>query len=264
MWMMNLDNALWISTILVEAALVGQLIHRRVWRTAPFFLIYCSWEVVLSVGAFPVLRFAPNYYPLYYLLVSIVDFVLEFAVLVELTWSVLRPIRSSLPRKAPLIIALVLLLIAAALWPVSGLHALAGLPKLFAAVAHVQQTTSILRVIFFLALAASSQFLAIGWRDRELQIATGLGLVSLVTLGTAMLHTHESSWGQWLHLNQIQIASYGCALIYWVYCFAQKEAERREFTPQMQNLLLAVAGVAKAERTALTAASARARSPKEQ
>lgn len=52
-------------------------------------------------------------------------------------------------------------------------------------------------------------------------------------------------------LNQLLIASYICALIYWVYCFAQKEAERREFTPQMQNMLLAVAGVARAERSAL-------------
>jgi hypothetical protein len=51
------------------------------------------------------------------------------------------------------------------------------------------------------------------------------------------------------------IASFICALFYWIFSFAQKEAERREFTPQMQNLLLAVAGVARAERTALTATS---------
>jgi len=34
--------------------------------------------------------------------------------------------------------------------------------------------------------------------------------------------------------------------------FAQKEAERREFSPQMQGLLLAVAGSARSTRIALT------------
>jgi hypothetical protein len=71
----------------------------------------------------------------------------------------------------------------------------------------------------------------------------------------AMLRIHESSWAQYRHSAQITVASYMFSLIYWIVCFAQKEAERREFTPQMQNLLLAVAGVARAERTALTASS---------
>jgi hypothetical protein len=52
-------------------------------------------------------------------------------------------------------------------------------------------------------------------------------------------------------LNQIVIASFLCSLLYWVFSFAQKEAERREFTPQMQNLLLAVAGVARENRVSL-------------
>ncbi len=47
------------------------------------------------------------------------------------------------------------------------------------------------------------------------------------------------------------MASFLCSLIYWVFSFAQKQAERREFTPQMQNMLLAVAGVARADRAAL-------------
>jgi len=55
--------------------------------------------------------------------------------------------------------------------------------------------------------------------------------------------------------EQLLLGSYICTLLYWIFSFAKKEAERREFTPQMQNLLLAVAGVARAERTALTAAS---------
>jgi hypothetical protein len=41
-------------------------------------------------------------------------------------------------------------------------------------------------------------------------------------------------------------------LLYWTVSFAQKEAERREFTPQMRGFLLAAAGAARANRIALT------------
>jgi hypothetical protein len=36
--------------------------------------------------------------------------------------------------------------------------------------------------------------------------------------------------------------------MYWAFSFAAKEAERREFTPQMQSFLLALAGTARTAR----------------
>jgi hypothetical protein len=51
------------------------------------------------------------------------------------------------------------------------------------------------------------------------------------------------------------VASYICSLLYWVFSFAQKEAERREFSPQMQGFLRAVAGTARATRVAMTDSS---------
>jgi hypothetical protein len=47
-----------------------------------------------------------------------------------------------------------------------------------------------------------------------------------------------------------------CSLAYWGVCFATKEAERREFTPQMQSLLLAMAGTARSTRIALAESAA--------
>jgi hypothetical protein len=116
----------------------------------------------------------------------------------------------------------------------------------------LQQTTSILRVLLFLALAGCSQLLSIGWRSRELQVVTGLGFYSLVSLVIAMLHTHHELGELYTHLDQVVVASYLCSLMYWVFCFAQKEPERREFSPQMQSMLLAVAGAARTTRLAMT------------
>ena len=252
---MNLDNGLWISGLLAQAGLVGLLIYRRAWRLIPVFFVFCAWGVISSTAAYLVLHKFPENYPVYYLVESVFDSTLEFGVLVELAWLVLRPMRASLPRKTPFVVAIIVLALGAAIWPFSSIQSLVGFSPAVQAIVHVQQTTSILRVLFFLGLAGFSQFLSIGWRDRELQIATGLGFYSLVSLGTAMLHTHQSTWIQYNRLNQLVLASYICSLAYWLFAFAQKEAERREFTPQMQNLLLAVAGVARAERTALVQAA---------
>lgn len=120
--------------------------------------------------------------------------------------------------------------------------------------AQLQQTVSIVRILFFLTLAGCSQLLSIGWRDRELQVATGLGIYSLVSIGAAMLRTHQTSLSQYGRLNQIVVASYVLSLLYWVFSFAQREAERREFTPQMQDFLLALAGNARAARLEMASA----------
>jgi hypothetical protein len=63
-------------------------------------------------------------------------------------------------------------------------------------------------------------------------------------------------------LNQVSVASYLCCVSYWAYCFLQQEAERREFTPQMQSFLLTVAGAAHSSRVAITESrSEKARKP---
>ncbi len=249
--MMSLENILWIAGVISEVTVVGILLYRRSWKALPFFFAFCVWDLLSDAGNYVVLNYYPNSYSTFYLLEAVLDTSLEISVLVELAWSVLRPIRSSLSKKTLPFVAAATLLLCAGIWPFSGLHMLTGLAPQIQRIVHVQQTATILRVLFFLALAASSQLLSIGWRDRELQVATGLGFYSLVSLGAAMLHTHQTSIAQYSHLNQFVAAGYVCSLLYWAFSFAQNEAPRREFTPQMQSFLLAVAGAARADRIAL-------------
>jgi hypothetical protein len=138
-----------------------------------------------------------------------------------------------------------------AIWPFTDSSTFAHFPLEWHLLVRLQQTASILRVLFFLLLAGCSQLLSIGWRDRELQVATGLGFYSLVALTTTVLHSHQAPGEQYRSLDQFLVASYICSLIYWAVCFAQEEAERREFSPQMQSVLLAVAGAARNNRVVL-------------
>jgi hypothetical protein len=249
----SLDNILWFAYIAVEAALVGLLLYRRVWRMLPLFFAYCVWDILSNLVVYVVSEYYEVKYFQVYFAETIIDSILLFCVLVELAWSVLRPVRASLPRRSLFIVIALILVVGAIIWPFANLpglvHATSKQGLLYE---QLQQTTSILRILFFLALAAGSQFLSIGWRDRELQVATGLGFYSIVSVAVSVLQAHETTAFQFRHLNEFIVAGFLCSLLYWLVSFAQKEAERREFTPQMQNFLLAMGGAAHSTRVALT------------
>ena len=253
---MSLNNLIWFATFAAEAVVVALLIFRCVWRTLPVFSVYCTWLLLVDATAFVVLRFFPARYFLFYLTTSVVYSILEFGVLVELAWSVLRPFRASLPRGSLVIVIGLILALGAAIWPFAVIPGFNNWPPQWHLLMRLEQTTAILRILFFLALAGGSQLLSIGWRNRELQVAAGLGFYSLVSLAVAMVQTHLTLGSQYTHLNQVEVASYIGSLLYWVVSFSQKEAARREFTPQMQSLLLAVAGSARSTRIALAESAA--------
>ncbi len=137
------------------------------------------------------------------------------------------------------------------MWPLTSFTVNHSWPAIWIGPLRIEQSSSILSFLFFLGLAAFSQFLAINWRDRELQVATGLGLYSVVSMGAALLHTHPGSIGQFDIIENFVALSYLCSLLYWGVSFIQKEAPRQEFSPRMQSILLTVAGVARANRVAL-------------
>lgn len=254
---MSLDTILWFSSTFVEAVVIGLLFYRRVWRNFPVFTIYSIWALVSSVGAFAIFRnFSASIYVTSYLAEITIDSILIFSVLVELAWSLLRPIRASLSRSVLVIIAGLIISLGAIIWPFATVAASGNASSQLGILLHLQQTLSILQIVIFLAFVASTQLLSIGWRDRELQIATGFGFTSLVGLVMAVLHEQPAFHSQYNHLNQLGVASALCSLLYWTFSFAQKEEQRREFTPQMQSMLLAVAGAAHATRVAMVESGA--------
>jgi len=247
------ELAIFISGVIAEFALILVSARGRVYRTFPFFFLYICWSLFSDTLLYYVRVSFPASFFKIYLVQLVADSAMIFALLVEVAWSVLKPIRGSLPKHSWIGIALLVAIGGAILWPVAGLAEPPYLSPEGKNLFLLQQTPAILRAVFFLALAAFSQLLSIGMRDRELQIASGLGFYSIVSLAVTVLHTYQASGTAQYHwLDRIGSLSYLAALVYWVYVFARQTVERRDFTPQMQNMLLAVAGVARSARVELS------------
>jgi len=248
----SIHNFLWLSICLTEALVIGLLFFKHVWRMLPVFCSYCIWDLSENLSLEAVAHYAPRIAFHVLFAVTIIDSAFLFCVLVELAWSVLRPLRASLSRSSLVLVALIILVAGAAIWPFAALQGLANATTREGLLyMQLQQTSTILRILFFLVLAGGSQLLSIGWRDRELQVATGFGLYSIVSLTVAVIQTHQTSQVQYDELTVAAVAGYLGCLLYWAFSFAQQEAARREFTPQMQKFLLAIAGAARSARIGL-------------
>lgn len=245
-----LGSALWFLGAALEIAVIVIALRKRVLRLLPIFFAYLVWAVI-SDAAGLAFKYSPALYERYFPYEKALDSLMLFGVLVELAWSVLRPMRSVLPRLTLLWISLATLGAAAVVWPLTTYTVNHSWWASWVVPLRIEQTFSILMILFFLGLAALSQFLAISWRDRELQVATGLGFYSIITLGAALLHTHPGSIGQFDAIEYFVTVSYLGSLLYWAVSFLQKEAPRQEFSPQMRSILLTVSGAARANRIAM-------------
>src|ERR1019366_6334502 len=191
-------------------------LYRRMGQKLPVFLVYCSWAILSDSFAFGMRVFLPGRYSVgLYLGLSIPDFALQLCVLVELAWSVLRPLRSHLSRTALPLIGAAVLAAGAAIWPFAGITGMDDPSSTWHFMVQLQQTASIMRVLFFLLLAVGSHMLSLSWRDRELQVATGFGFYSLVSLGVAVLNTHHATAERFKNLYYAVAISFLCSLFYW-------------------------------------------------
>ncbi len=234
---------------LAELVLLGTLLARRQYRTFPVFTAYIAFNI-LSDLLVPAIGVAvPGSSAAWgALFVLPVQYLLELAVLFEIAWHVLQPVRSSLPPKAiKIFVYVVLIAIAGGIalaWHVNphsgGIYAKLKFP--------LDLTVGLLRMLLFAAIAGFAQLLGIGWKDRVLQLATGLSFYSAIDLIASVLQSHGV---QSMAADHVKVGAYLLELGFFIWAFTTKEAERREFSPQMQQFLVTIAGRARDTRTAV-------------
>jgi hypothetical protein len=233
--------------LVAEVALFVVLIVRRQYRVFPIFTLYVLFNLLNDVGIDALISIYPiqahsiafGLLPLQYLL--------ELAVLLEITWHVLRPVQASLPRGSirwfAVSVALAVLCGIFLAWHFNNTG-----DKIQDFKVPLDLTVGLLRMLIFAATAGFAQLLGIGWKNKVLQLATALSFYSAVDLIVSLVSRFS---GDTKELEGIRLVAFTFELGFLVWAFTTKEVRRREFSPQMEQFLVTLAGRAKLARTAL-------------
>lgn len=250
---MTLDVFFSALGIALEFAVFVVLVRRKIYRVFPIFCLFMAESFISGIAMWATVK---HYTPTQYLRAYIIDFsissFLQIALLAELMWVALKPIRNSLPRFSLLILVLMLILAGAILWPIVGITIPPKLDPLSSFFFHIVKITATLRICIFVVIAGFSSFLAIGWKNRELQISTGLGFYSFVFMLVTIIHTLGPVSSIYHFYDQLTVFSFILVLIYWLLSFLQSEPERKIIAPQMEKTLLLLGGAVKSYRVAVT------------
>jgi hypothetical protein len=249
---LTVDGMLGAVTLVAEAGIAYLMIKRGSRRDYPILLTYMFFNLVADPLAWSLRN--SGHYTKFYFTCTVLDYLLQLLIILEIGRNVLRPSRRSLPFR---------------LWPIvtGGILVCAIVAAYFspstqssgntAVLLRVTLGLAILKLLLFAGMAGFAQFLGITWRSRVLQLASALafyGAVSvLVQLSSSHLSAADSSYNAHLVMfAQIQSVAYNLMLIFWIWAFSRNEAPRKDFTPQMQEVLVTIAGEAKRTRLAVT------------
>jgi hypothetical protein len=243
-----LYSALVLLGFIAEISLLAVLLVRRQYKIFPVFTIYIAFNVLTDIGVGVLFAGSKSLAQSAAITLLPPQYFLEVMVLIEIAWHVLRPVQVSLPRRAlqTFAVSLALALLCGTLlaWYVG--HT--GRPVYAKLKGPLDLTVGLLRMLIFVMTAGFAQLLGIGWKDKVLQLATALSFYSAVELIVSVVQSHS---GPSPILERIRASNYMVELCFLVWAFTTKEVRRREFTPQMEQFLVTLAGRAKLARTAL-------------
>jgi hypothetical protein len=234
--------------LLAEISLLIALLVRRQYRIFPVFSFYVAFSVLndIGIGALLVGVSAHAAQSVAFGLLPL-EYLIDLAVLLEITWNVLRPVHTSLPAGSVRVFVS-----AVALSLLGGIllayHFGNAGNRIQDVKVPLDLTVGLMRMLIFVATAAFAQLLGIGWRNKVLQLATGLSFYSAVDLVVSLIGRYS---GDSSALESVRVVASALEMGFFVWVFTTKDVERREFSPQMEQFLVTLAGRAKHARTVL-------------
>jgi hypothetical protein len=216
---LTLSTALSIAGAATEAALVGLVLHRQIWRRLPLFFAFCVWVLLIDSAYFALSSLSSiNLSPNFFFVVTVIETFFEFGVLIELAASMLSPTGMNWSRNALLALIATVLVTGGTIWSFeSGPRLFSNTP--FSIYRRMQDTVGALSILFFLVLAVSTKFSTLKLTDRALQVGKGFAFYSLVGTAVAIM-THESN--RRLAVCADIAGSLLIPMVYWLFCFAER------------------------------------------
>lgn len=248
----DLDSILWLLGIAGQILLLLILVYRRLYRIFPIFTAFILWAALSDLFQLAVLmgHHDANSW-LYYrttFSTNILLYALEIGVFVEIAANVLQPVRRSLPKGILYILmgCMAIIAVGAFFFAAHLNGSTLAHPRAFVV---MDASVAILQLVTFALIAAFSQVLGLTWRNHVLQLASGLAFYAAITLVVGLAHSYLRAGPEYAtryrEIAHLGVAGYLCSLSYWCYSFARQEAPRKEFSPQMAQLLVSISGSSK-------------------
>jgi hypothetical protein len=258
------DDLLWIASDGGQALILGIRLARGLYRTFPVFFSFILWNLSSDLLLFWVLTSNRGYlyqhYAATYYSFGVITYLLELGVLLEIAANVLRPATEVFRLRMLYLFMLVMLIVGFG----SFFFAKWVNPAPFHGLRYfllTDTTAAFMCLITFILIASFSQVLGLSWKNHVLQLATGLAFYSVMELLMEIMQSqlragpsYDRNYQFWSHFR---VFGYVGTVFFWCYAFLKQEAPRKEFSPQMQKILVSLSGSAKRQ----TAVLARSREP---
>jgi hypothetical protein len=243
-----LFGAFAVLGVVAEITLLIALFVRRQYKIFPVFTLYVAFNLLSDVGVGALVALCPIHIArsLMFGLLPL-QYLLEIGILLEITWNVLRPVHASLPRGSIRVFAAVVALALLGGVLLAWHYGNTG-NKIQDVRVPLDLTVGLLRMLIFVATVAFAQLLGIGWKNKVLQLATALSFYSAASLIVSLVERYS---GRSQELDGLVTVAFVLEFAFLVWVFTTKEVRRREFSPQMEQFLVTLAGRAKLARTAL-------------
>lgn len=240
--MAELQKILWIIGIVFDVLLLGILSRRDIDRNVPTFLFYCYWTVFCDLGASVYYYCHWKGYLIFYGAQSTIEEIFLISVLIDLARSAVRPLPPPISRGVLGGICFLAIGVGGIFWRLSDSWALLAMNERYHLILRAELTGSLLRVFLLMLIGGLIEFLgrhhvSIGWGERELQIATGMGVYALASVAQSLATTYQRflATDMYLAISFAVGVVYELCMIYWIVCFLRPQRGIPGEAPQREQ-----------------------------
>jgi hypothetical protein len=207
---------LWFAHPALQAALVGILLWRKLYRTFPIFFSYIAFQIAVFGVLFPL--HSDRFYTIFYYTswgTTAVSVILGFYVIHELFQDVFRPYHTLRDLGSVLFkwAALVMLLVAGV---VAASTASATEEPLRTGIMTLQRSVRVVQCGLILFLLVFSRYLGTNWRQKSFGIALGFGGFASVELALVAINAATDNVFNQLLTNFVNMAAYDITILVWI------------------------------------------------
>jgi hypothetical protein len=209
---------LWIAPHVVQAAILGVMIHRKQYKQFPMFFWYTGFEILqflilLLVNYFRLI--SHEHYHVLFSLGSAVSTVLRFCIIFEILAHVFRNY-PALNRSGKMLFraATLILLVTAVVLSKGG--SAGETEHLRFVVSILDRTFSIVQCGLLLSMFVFSRYFSLSWRSSAFGIALGFGIFASVELASSAIRSQVGQSGNHF-LDYFTMATYHLCVLIWLF-----------------------------------------------